>query len=80
MSRCIIIEHVNITCLFVPSKEIKVAVFHQTNTKILIKETLRTKNNLGRAIDDKRAMEKTNMTVFSISKTPQATSDQTFDN
>ena len=33
VSHCSLIKHVKIAGLIVPSKEIKVAVFHQTNTK-----------------------------------------------
>ena len=38
-----LIEHVKSSGFIVKSKEIKVAVFNHTNTKLIIKEALRTK-------------------------------------
>ena len=70
-----LIEHVESAGLIVQSKEIKVAVFNQTNTKAIIKEALRTKNIQGRVTDEKLVMSMTNMNVCSASKKQQSTSD-----
>ena len=40
-----LIEHVKNAGLIVPSKEIKIVVFRQTNRKIIIKEVMRTKTS-----------------------------------
>ena len=77
VSHCSLIKHVKIAGLIVPSKEIKVAVFHQTNTKTIIKETLITKKSQLRAADEKRLIAMTNINVCYSSKKPQSTSDHT---
>ena len=70
-----IIEHVKISGLIVKIKEIKVAVFNQTNTKAIIKEALRTKKSQVRVKDEKQSMAMTNMTVSYASNKQQSTSD-----
>ena len=71
MSYYSLIDSVESAGSIVPSREIKVAVFNQTNKKKLIKEDLITKNSQQRATDDKLEMAMTNLTMFYISKTPQ---------
>ena len=75
MSHLSLIKHVKSAGFIVPSKEIKVAVFHQKNTKTIIKEALRTKKSWGIATDEKQLMAMTNMNVCYSIKTPQSTSD-----
>ena len=65
--------------MVVQSKEIKVAVFNQTNTKAIIKEALRTKNIQRRVADEKQFMAVINMSVCSSSKKQQSTSDYPYD-
>ena len=78
VSHCSLIKHVKIAGLIVPSKEIKVAVFHQTNTKTIIKETLRTKKSQVRAAYEKRLIAMTNITVCYSSNTLQSISDNPY--
>ena len=78
MSRPSLIVHVKSSVLIVPSKDINFSVFHQTNTKTIIKEALREKKSQGRATDEKLVVAITNMTVFYSSETPQSTSDQPY--
>ena len=71
MSHYSLVDNVESAGLIVPSREIKVAVFNQTNKKTLIKGDLITKNSQQRATDDKLEMAMTNPTMFYIIKTPQ---------
>ena len=75
VSRHSLIEHVKSAGLVIQIKEIKVAVFNQTNTKAMIKEALITNKIQGIMVDGKRAMAMNNMTVCSASKKQQSTSD-----
>ena len=63
-----LIENFNSAGLIVQSKETKVQVFNQTNTKAIIKEALRTKNIKVRVTYEKVSMSVTNMTMCSTSK------------
>ena len=74
MSHHSFIEHVKSACLIVQIKEIKVAVFNQTNTKAIIKEAIRTKHSQVRVKDEKRDMAMTDMNVCSYIKKPKSTS------
>ena len=69
------IKHVKNSGLIAQIKEIKVAVFNQTNTKEIIKEVLRIKKSQGRVVDEKKSTAMTNMTVCYYSKKQQSTSD-----
>ena len=70
-----IIKHVKITGLIVQSKEIKLAVFNQTNKKTKKKESLIARNIQVIVTDDKILMAMVNMTVYSSSKKQKSTSD-----
>ena len=69
-----LIEQIKIAGLIVQSKEIKVAVFNQTNTILIVNEALRTKNIQGRVTDEKRSIAITNMNVCSNSNIQQSNS------
>ena len=76
MSHHSLIEQVNNEGLIVPSKEIRVAVFHQKNTKTITKEAMIKKRVKEKSTDEKRAMTMTKINVSYNSKTTKSTSDQ----
>ena len=75
MSHHSLIEYFKRAGLIVQSREIKVVLFNQTNTKSIINEALRTKHGQVIVTDDKRSISMNNMTVCFVSNKPQAISD-----
>ena len=75
MSHHSLIEYFKRAGLIVQSREIKVVLFNQTNTKSIINEALRTKHGQVIVTDDKRSISMNNMTVCYASKKHQSTSD-----
>ena len=63
-----LIEHVKSAGFIVQSKEIKLSISNQTNTKAIMNDALRTKKSQGRLTDKKHYIAMTNMNAYASSK------------